>query len=84
MDKKDSLPVICIYLPERKVMLHTAIKVLFLFNLSHGTFLNEFAFMHDRSSITVYLPSTHVSRKLLVDNQKSATGIFSNDCRYGI
>ena len=91
MDKKDTPPVICIYLPERKVMLHTAIKVLFLFHTSisiksfklyQGIFFNEFAFMHDRTSITVYLPSVNISNKLLVDNQKSA-GIFSTDGQYG-
>ena len=41
--------------------------------LPSGNFLNEFAITHDRSSITVYLPSSDVSRKLIKNNQKSAT-----------
>ena len=75
----------------QKVMQHTIVKIFFLFHslgsiqswvFPPGIFLNEFASMHDRASITVYLPSTNVYRKLIVNNQKSATFVnVSNESK---
>ena len=36
-------------------------------------FINEFAVLHNRGSIVVYLPTTDVPKKLLIDQQKSMT-----------
>ena len=44
--------------------------------LPPGNFLSQFASRHDRASITVYLPTTDVSRKLIRNNEKSVTAIL--------
>ena len=38
-----------------------------------SNFINEFAALHNRGSIIVYLPTIDVSKKLLTDQQKSMT-----------
>ena len=36
-----------------------------------SSFINEFAVLHNRNSIIVYLPTIDVSKKLIIDQQKS-------------
>ena len=36
-------------------------------------FINDFAVIHNRGSIIIYLPTTDVPKKLLIDQQKSMT-----------
>ena len=45
-------------------------------NLPPGDFFRDFAITHDRTSITIYLPTTDFTLKSIRSNQKSITTIL--------
>ena len=82
-NNEEKIPVVCFKFFKQKAMKLSTIIISFVFSsvpitswiLPPGMFLHQFALKHNRASITVYLPSTDVSKTLIRNHQKSLTTV---------